>query len=45
VPGIDKHFFTRKKGFATTVKVVCLDLATSYRSLVRFGLGPPLLMA
>ena len=68
VLGIDEHFFTRKKGFATTlcdlhrhrvydvvlgrselsleayfqklegkseVKVVCMDLATSYRSLVR----------
>ena len=66
--GIDEHFFTRKKGFATTlcdlhrhrvydvvlgrselsleayfqklegkseVKVVCMDLATNYRSLVR----------
>jgi len=68
VLGIDEHFFTRKKGFATTlcdlhhhkvydvvlgrselsleayfrklegkaeVRVVCMDLATSYRSLVR----------
>ena len=68
VLGIDEHFFTRKKGFATTlcdlgnhkiydvvlgrselsleayfhrlegkseVKVVCMDLATNYRSLVR----------
>ena len=67
VLGIDEHFFTRKKGFATTlcdlhrhrvydvvlgrselsleayfqklegkteVRVVCMDLATSYRSLV-----------
>lgn len=68
VLGIDEHFFTRRKGFATTlcdlknhkiydvvlgrselslesyfqrlqgkeqVKVVCMDLATHYRSLVR----------
>jgi len=68
VLGIDEHFFTRKKGFATTlcdlgkhkiydvvlgrselslaayfhrlegkleVKVVCMDLASNYRSLVR----------
>jgi transposase len=68
VRGIDEHFFTRKKGFATTlcdlhrhrvydvvlgrselslesyfqrlegkaqVRVVCMDLATHYRSLVR----------
>lgn len=68
VLGIDEHFFTRKKGFATTlcdlgnhkiydvvlgrselsleayfhrlegkseVRVVCMDLATNYRSLVR----------
>jgi transposase len=68
VLGIDEHFFTRKKGFATTlcdlhrhrvydvvlgrselsladyfqklegkteVRVVCMDLASSYRSLVR----------
>ena len=68
VLGIDEHFFTRKKGFATTlcdlhrhkiydvvlgrselsleayfhklegkaeVRVVCMDLATHYRSLVR----------
>ena len=66
--GIDEHFFTRKKGFATTfcdlkhhkvydvvlgrseaalegyfrslrgkekVKVVCIDLSSSYRSLIR----------
>jgi len=68
VLGIDEHFFTRKKGFATTLcdlahhkiydvvlgrselsleayfqrlegksegRVVCMDLATNYRSLVR----------
>jgi transposase len=68
VLGIDEHFFTRRKGFATTlcdlgnhkiydvvlgrselsleayfhrlegkseVRVVCMDLATNYRSLVR----------
>jgi transposase len=76
--GIDEHFFTRKKGFATTlcdlhhhkiydvvlgrselsleayfhklegkaeVRVVCMDLATSYRSLVRLHFPNALIVA
>jgi len=78
VLGIDEHFFTRKKGFATTlcdlhhhkiydvvlgrselsleayfhklegkaeVRVVCMDLATSYRSLVRLHFPNALIVA
>jgi transposase len=78
VLGIDEHFFTRRKGFATTlcdlhhhkvydvvlgrselsleayfqklegkaeVRVVCMDLATHYRSLVRLHFPNALIVA